>query len=107
MLAMTLKHAAKIAKALGDETRFHILEAIAADDEVNCGDICSVQHVGSATVSHHLRILSEAGLVDSRRQGQFVFYRLLPDTLSEFSKMLTGLVKKGSYRLGTRRVGER
>lgn len=90
---MSPKQIAKIAKALADETRLHIYEAIAAKEEVNCGDICSFQVVGNATVSHHLRILTEAALVDSRRQGQFVYYRALPDTLAEFNKALAGLAK--------------
>jgi DNA-binding transcriptional ArsR family regulator len=90
---MSPKQIAKIAKALSDETRLNIYEAIAAQDEVNCGDICSFQVVGHATVSHHLRILTEASLVDSRRQGQFIYYRALHETLDEFIKALTGLSK--------------
>jgi ArsR family transcriptional regulator, arsenate/arsenite/antimonite-responsive transcriptional repressor len=85
---MTLKQIAKIAKALSDETRLHIYQAITEAEEVNCGDICSVQKVGSPSVSHHLRILSEAGLVDSRRQGQFIYYHALPETLKEFNRQL-------------------
>ena len=90
---MSPKQIAKIAKALADETRLHIYEAIAAQDEVNCGEICSIQVVGHATVSHHLRILTEAALVDSRRQGQFVYYRVLPETMQHFVKALLGLAK--------------
>jgi ArsR family transcriptional regulator len=90
---MSTKQIAKIAKALADETRLNILEAIAAQDEVNCGDICSFQVVGHATVSHHLRILTEASLVDSRRQGQFVYYRAVRETLEEFNKALADLGK--------------
>jgi ArsR family transcriptional regulator len=81
---MMLKQTAKIAKALSDETRLRIYESIAHADEVNCGDICSEQTVGNASVSHHLRILSEAGLVDSRRQGQFIYYRAVAETMEEF-----------------------
>jgi DNA-binding transcriptional ArsR family regulator len=91
---MSPKQIAKIAKALADETRLHIYEAIAAQDEVNCGDICSIQVVGHATVSHHLRILTEASLVDSRRQGQFIYYRALRETLDEFNKALSDLAKQ-------------
>ncbi len=91
---MSPKQIAKIAKALADETRLKIYEAIAAQDEVNCGDICSIQVVGHATVSHHLRILTEAALVDSRRQGQFVYYRALPETLDQFVTALSGMAKR-------------
>jgi DNA-binding transcriptional ArsR family regulator len=93
---MSPKQIAKIAKALADETRLHIYEAIAAQEEMNCGDICSIQVVGHATVSHHLRILTEAALVDSRRQGQFVYYRALPETIERFVQALTSLAKTPS-----------
>jgi ArsR family transcriptional regulator len=93
MLAMTPKQIAKVAKALADETRLQIFQSIAAEEELNCGDICAVQVVGHATVSHHLRILTEAGLVDSRRQGQFVFYRALPETLHDFNRALADMLK--------------
>lgn len=86
---MTLKQIAKIAKALSDETRLHIFESIAKKEEANCGDICALEQVGGPSVSHHLRILSEAGLVDSRRQGQYIYYRALPETIDEFTRNLT------------------
>jgi ArsR family transcriptional regulator, arsenate/arsenite/antimonite-responsive transcriptional repressor len=93
---MAPKQIAKIAKALSDETRFQIYHAIAAQDELNCGEICADQVVGHATVSHHLRVLTEAGLIEARRQGQFIFYRALRDTLNEFNHALAELAKKPS-----------
>ncbi len=91
---MKTKLIAKIAKALSDETRLQIYTGIAREDEVNCGDICSLQSVGGPSVSHHLRILSEAGLVDSRRQGQFVYYRAIPETIEQFSDELLHIASK-------------
>ncbi|HEX4164021.1 MAG TPA: metalloregulator ArsR/SmtB family transcription factor [Bryobacteraceae bacterium] len=92
---MKPKQIAKIAKALSDETRLDIFSAIAKADEVNCGDICSLQSVGGPSVSHHLRILSEAGLVDSRRQGQFIYYHAVPETLTDFTQQLALITTKG------------
>jgi len=63
----------KISKALGDETRLRIFEAISSCNEMNCGEIVSMRGVTPATVSHHLKILSEAGLIECRREGQFVY----------------------------------
>jgi ArsR family transcriptional regulator, arsenate/arsenite/antimonite-responsive transcriptional repressor len=91
---MPPKQIAKIAKALSDETRFQIYKSIAAKEELNCGDVCLKQAVGHATVSHHLRVLTEAGLIESRRQGQFIFYRAVPGTLLEFNKALANLSPK-------------
>ena len=56
----------KISKALADETRLRIFEAISATDHINSSEIVSMRGVSPATVSHHLKILSEAGLIICR-----------------------------------------
>jgi len=63
----------KISKALADATRLRIFEAISRNEHMNCGEIVSMRGVTPATVSHHLRILSEAGLIACCREGQFVY----------------------------------
>src|SRR5229473_2815405 len=63
----------KISKALADETRLRIFEAISATNQMNCGQIVSMRGVTPATVSHHLKILSEAGLIVCHREGQFIY----------------------------------
>ena len=57
----------KISKGLADETRLGIFEAISATNNMNSGEIVSMRAVTPATVSHHLKILSEAGLIACRR----------------------------------------
>jgi DNA-binding transcriptional ArsR family regulator len=69
----------KISKALADETRLRIFEAISATDHMNCSEIVSMRGVTPATVSHHLKILNEAGLIDCRREGQFVYSQAVPE----------------------------
>ena len=78
----------KISKALGDETRLRIYEAISATDRMTCGEIVSMRGVTPATVSHHLKILSEAGLIACRRQGQFVYSQTVPDTIAAYTRAL-------------------
>ena len=63
----------KISKALADKTRLRIFEAISATNRMNCGDIVSMRGVTPATVSHHLKVLSEAKLITCQREGQFVY----------------------------------
>lgn len=75
----------KISKALADETRLMIFEAISAKGHMNCGEIVSLQGVTPATVSHHLKILNEAGLVECRREGQFVYSQTVPKTIEDYS----------------------
>jgi DNA-binding transcriptional ArsR family regulator len=78
----------KISKALADQTRLKIFEAISATDHMNCGEIVSMRGVTPATVSHHLKILSEAGLIACRREGQFVYSESVPETISAYTRAL-------------------
>jgi DNA-binding transcriptional ArsR family regulator len=83
----------KISKALGDETRLRIFEAISASEQMNCGDIVSVRGVTRATVSHHLKILNEAGLIACRREGQFVYSQVVPETIAAYTQALAKIAR--------------
>src|SRR6202043_3405180 len=83
----------KISKALADRTRLRIFEAISATDHMNCGEIVSMRGVAPATVSHHLRILSEAGLIACRREGQFVYSRAAPETIAAYTRALAKIAR--------------
>jgi len=83
----------KISKALADETRLKIFEAISRTRCLNCGEIVSRRGVTPATVSHHLKILSEAGLIACRREGQFVYSEALPETIAAYTRALTKLAR--------------
>jgi DNA-binding transcriptional ArsR family regulator len=78
----------KISKALADKTRLRIFEAISAANHMNCGEIVSMRGVTPATVSHHLKILSEARLIACRREGQFVYSQAVPETISAYTRAL-------------------
>jgi ArsR family transcriptional regulator len=78
----------KVSKALADQTRLRIFEAISAREQMNCGEIVSMRGVTPATVSHHLKILSEAGLIDCRREGQFVYSQAVPETVEVYARAL-------------------
>jgi len=74
----------RIAKALADPRRFEILEHIAQQSEVGCRRLRGCFPVRQATISHHLKELASAGLVESRRDGQFVYYRTRPAVLETY-----------------------
>src|ERR1700751_5667257 len=78
----------KISKALADPTRLLIFEAISANKEMICGQLVALQGVTPATVSHHLKILADAGLIECSRRGQCVHNRSIPETIAEYSKAL-------------------
>ena len=78
----------KISKALAVETRLRIFEAISATESMNCGEIVSMRGVTPATVSHHLKVLSEAKLITCRREGQFVYNQAVPETIAAYTRAL-------------------
>jgi len=71
----------KVAKALADETRFSILKVIARTGEASCGELARRFPVAQPTISHHTRVLVEAGLLTSRRAGQHSYFRLVDGAL--------------------------
>src|SRR5216683_7860505 len=83
----------KISKALADETRLRIFEAISATKRMTCGEIVSMRGVTPATVSHHLKILSEAGLIACRREGQFVHSQAVPETITAYARALAKIAR--------------
>jgi ArsR family transcriptional regulator, arsenate/arsenite/antimonite-responsive transcriptional repressor len=75
---------ARVAKALADPQRCEILEKTAAAGELSCAVLCELFPVSQATISHHLKELATAGLLERRKDGQFAFYRFMPDILSAY-----------------------
>jgi DNA-binding transcriptional ArsR family regulator len=71
----------RISKASANETRLLIFEVIARNKEMTSSTIVTLRRVAAATVSHHLKILSHAGLIECRRHGHFVHNRVVPRTI--------------------------
>jgi ArsR family transcriptional regulator len=74
----------RISKALADPRRMEILESIASQAEMGCSELCDAATVSQATMSHHLKELVTSGLVKTRREAKFVFYRLQNDVWAEY-----------------------
>jgi len=81
---------AKGFKALGDPIRLRLLSLIAAraGDEVCVCDLTDAFEVTGPTISHHLRVLREAGLIDCERRGTWVYYWVLPSALAPMAQLL-------------------
>ncbi len=84
-----LEQAAKLFKALGDETRLAILKQLSDQGEVCACDFLACCQLAQPTVSHHLRVLREAGLVSAVKRGLWVHYTLNREKLAEARKLLT------------------
>ncbi len=85
----------KVSKALADETRLRIYETIAASGQMTCGDLVTRHGVTPATVSHHLKILSDAGLIACRRRGQFVHSQAVPGKIVDYTQALAKIARRG------------
>lgn len=75
-------------KALGDPIRLRMVSMIAAVPELCVCEITPAFPLSPATVSHHLKTLRQAGLVDAERRGTFVYYRIQPTALEALASLL-------------------
>ena len=74
-----------IARALADPRRLDLLRRISqAGDTLACEELRGCTEVSAATVSHHMKELETAGLIESTREGKFVTYRLRRDVLNAY-----------------------
>jgi ArsR family transcriptional regulator, arsenate/arsenite/antimonite-responsive transcriptional repressor len=81
---------AKGFKALGDPVRLRLLSLIAAraGEQVCVCDLTDAFQVKGPTISHHLKVLREAGLIDCERRGTWVYYWIVPAGLAPLSQLL-------------------
>lgn len=90
---------AAMLKALSDPVRLRLLSVVASHNggEACVCDISIGIEVSQPTVSHHLKVLRTAGLLDSERRGSWVYYRAIPEALHKLSVVLgvDGLIASG------------
>ncbi len=89
--ALTAEQAATVApmfKALGDPVRLRLMSLIASRAEACVCDLTDAFDVSAPTISHHLKVLREAGLVDGERRGTWVWYRARPEALARLGDLL-------------------
>lgn len=67
---MTDRELVRALKALADPTRFRMVQEIAAAGELSCGEVAAHFDVSQPTISHHLKILADAGILDARSKGK-------------------------------------
>jgi ArsR family transcriptional regulator len=81
---------AVVAKALGDPVRLQLVDVL----RKHAGKVCVCElvplfNLSQPTVSHHLKVLRQAGIVGSEREGLWAYYYVVPDSLKEFSTWLS------------------
>lgn len=76
--------------ALAEEKRLRILDILRTGEHCVC-DLTAEMDAGQSLLSHHLKVLREAGLVTDRRAGRWSYYSLVPEALAELEAFVGGL----------------
>lgn len=90
---MTYSAPVKVLKALGDAHRLHILELLGRGEQCACVLLADLS-LSQPTLSHHMKILCDAGLVASRKQGKWIYYTRRAEALNEIAFYLQALGQK-------------
>lgn len=84
---------ARLFKALSDENRLHILELLQGGERCACVLLENL-HLSQPTLSHHMKILCDAGLVTGRKEGKWVYYTLNRETARELEALIRDLFRE-------------
>ena len=90
--AVSLKNAAALFHALSDETRLALLERLKGGEHCVC-ELTDAMKAGQSRLSFHLKVLKEAGLIQDRREGRWMYYSLNPDAIEELEELVDTLKK--------------
>ena len=77
-------------KALADPTRVAIVNRLASDGECCVCELTGAFALSQPTISHHLRLLREAGIVEAEQRGTWAYYRLVPEAIDRLRAALGG-----------------
>ena len=87
---MNTMDVALICKALGDSNRLQIVQMLSEGEKCGC-KLLEAFEITQPTLSHHMRILTECGLVNARKEGKWSHYSLNCETLKEYKQFIEGL----------------
>ena len=85
-----LEKLARVFHALSDETRLRVLELLRRGERCVC-ELTDTLDVAQSRLSFHLKTLKDAGLLHDRKEGRWVYYSLVPETLAEIEEELADL----------------
>src|SRR5919108_2914534 len=94
-MARSLDPDVQLLQALADPTRLAIVRQLADQPEVCACDFTACCDVRQPTVSHHLKVLRDAGIVTSERRGSWIYYRLAPAAAERLGSIARALVPGG------------
>lgn len=89
------KRLIKVMKALADGTRLQLFKEIANRKQMTCNEVGELSHLAQPTVSHHLKQLVDAGLLNAEKDGRFVILSVNKEMAEELSKFVKVLMNPG------------
>ncbi|TVS04881.1 MAG: transcriptional regulator [Cyanobium sp. PLM2.Bin73] len=92
-LPLDSEQARALLKALADPCRLQVLEALAGGERCVC-DLTGALGLAQSRLSFHLKVLRDAGLLNDRHSGRWVYYRLCPEALEALQGWLAGLARQ-------------
>jgi len=84
----------KVAKALADPTRRHMISCLRDAGTLTCSDVCNKFPLSQPTISHHIKTLENAGIITIRKEGQFHILSLDQSRLEDFAAQVAGVSAK-------------
>ena len=100
LMRLSPERSVAILKALADSRRYELLERIAnAPGPMSCSQVLEAIPIAPATLSHHIKELETAGIIETRREGKFHFISLRPGVLDSLASALSTLGRKSSTKI--------
>ncbi|NOT21225.1 MAG: winged helix-turn-helix transcriptional regulator [Nitrospiraceae bacterium] len=90
--AVSFKNAVVLFHALSDETRLALLERLKGGERCVC-ELTDAMKASQSRLSFHLKVLKEAGFIQDRREGRWMYYSLNPDAIEELEELVDSLKK--------------
>jgi ArsR family transcriptional regulator, arsenate/arsenite/antimonite-responsive transcriptional repressor len=90
--ALSTKKAVALFHALSDETRLELLDRLKDGEQCVC-ELTNAMNAAQSRLSFHLKVLKDAGLVEDRREGRWMYYRLSPHAIEELEELVNSLKK--------------
>ena len=98
-------HIARMFKAFDDESRLKILSLLRSGEQC-AGDLVSKMNISQPTLSHHMRILCDSGVVSSRKDGKWVRYSINPVGRAHLLTLLEEMTRRAAALLEERQDGK-
>ena len=90
MSTLVSDQARTLLRALADPLRLQVIEALAGGERCVC-DLTADLELAQSKLSFHLKVMRQAGLIDARQQGRWMYYRLRPQALADLAEWLAAL----------------